>query len=120
MWGLAFKPQTDDMREAPAIVLIDKLLDAGAKVRASDPEAIHNAEQIFGDRVQFIKKNYEALEGADALVLVTEWSLYRRPDFDHIKENLKEPVIFDGRNIYDDKKMRRLGFHYYGIGTANE
>jgi UDPglucose 6-dehydrogenase len=115
-WGLSFKPRTDDMREAPAITVIEKLLEHGAKVRASDPVAMDVARGIFGDRIAYFSKNYDALSGADALLLLTEWNEFRYPDFELMKETLNEPVIFDGRNILNPRKLRDLGFTYYGIG----
>ena len=118
VWGLAFKPRTDDMREAPAIYIINELLAAGAKVRATDPEAIGEARKHFGDKIEYFQHPYEALEGADALLIVTEWSEFRNPDFALIKERLKRPVIFDGRNILPKSEMQRLGFAYYPIGSA--
>jgi len=118
LWGLAFKPRTDDIREAPALVLIDTLLKAGAKVRAHDPEAMKNVKEIYGDTVVFCDKPYGALEGADALVIVTEWAEFRTPDFDLMKKLLAAPLIFDGRNIYDEKAMAGYGFTYYGIGRG--
>lgn len=118
VWGLSFKPKTDDMREAPALVIIDRLLAAGATVSAHDPVAMPNARGILGDRIDFTKNNFEALEGADALVLVTEWNEYRFPDFGEMKRVLKAPVVFDGRNIYNPKEMKDLGFTYYPIGRA--
>jgi len=116
VWGLAFKPNTDDMREAPSIVLIENLLAEGAKVKAYDPEAMKEAHKVFADRITYGKKVYEVLDGADALVIVTEWNEFRRPDFDKIKTLLKQPVIFDGRNLFEPKKMAQLGFEYEGIG----
>jgi len=116
VWGLAFKPRTDDMRLAPSIVIIERLLAAGAKVHAHDPEAMHEARRIFGDRIAYHRVNYEALEGADALLVVTEWNEFRRPDFARMRSLLRQPVIFDGRNIYDPEQMRNLGFVYYSIG----
>ncbi len=116
VWGLAFKPNTDDMREAPAIVIIEKLLAAGARVQAYDPEAMDEARKIFGDRITYVKKSYDALDQADALVVVTEWNEFRRPDFDRIKAALARPVIVDGRNIYDPAKMKAAGFEYHSIG----
>ena len=116
VWGLAFKPNTDDMREAPAIVLIEQLLAAGATVKAYDPEAAKEARKIFGDKISYGKKSYDVLEGADALVIVTEWNEFRRPDLDKIKGLLKNPVIIDGRNLFEPKKMAQLGFDYEGIG----
>jgi UDPglucose 6-dehydrogenase len=117
VWGLAFKPNTDDMREAPAIVVIDGLLDAGAKVTAYDPEAMNEAKKHhLGDRIEYADVPMAALEGADALVLVTEWNEFRRPDFDAVKAAMKQPVIFDGRNIYPRATLEKLGFKYFGIG----
>jgi UDPglucose 6-dehydrogenase len=116
LWGLAFKPNTDDIREAPALYIIEKLLEAGAKVRAYDPEAIENVKRIFGEEVYFAKDEYDAVASADFLVIVTEWNEFRSPNFDKIKAGLKEPVIFDGRNLYDRGKMRELGFAYDSIG----
>ncbi|MBQ3644135.1 MAG: UDP-glucose/GDP-mannose dehydrogenase family protein [Candidatus Riflebacteria bacterium] len=116
VWGLAFKPNTDDMREAPSIVLIKNLIAEGCKVKAYDPEAAKEAYKIFGDKIEYVKKQYDALEGADALVIVTEWNEFRRPDFDKIKSLLKKPVIMDGRNLFDPKKMAEMGFEYEGIG----
>jgi UDPglucose 6-dehydrogenase len=117
LWGLAFKPRTDDMREAPAITIIEALLAAGAKVKATDPVAIEVAREIFGDRIEYHQKNYDALDGADALLLVTEWNEFRYPDFELMKTLLREPVIFDGRNILNRARLREMGFTYYGIGV---
>lgn len=116
VWGLAFKPKTDDMREAPAVPLINNLLDAGAAVAAYDPEAMKVARSIFGTRVDFKDKSYEALSGADALAIVTEWHEFREPDWIKIKKAMKTPVIFDGRNIYNPEQLRGLGFTYYSMG----
>jgi UDPglucose 6-dehydrogenase len=116
VWGLAFKPRTDDMRDAPAITVIESLLAAGARVQAFDPEAMEEARKIFGDRIQYTHRNYDALHGATALLILTEWNEFRRPDFERIKKLLKQPVIFDGRNIYDPSDLRRSGFKYYSIG----
>jgi UDPglucose 6-dehydrogenase len=116
VWGLAFKPNTDDVREAPSLVVIEDLLARGARVHASDPEAIESTRRILGDRVRYFERNYDALTGADALILVTEWNEYRRPNFALIKQRLKQPVVFDGRNIYDRKTLEALGFEYQGIG----
>jgi UDPglucose 6-dehydrogenase len=116
VWGLAFKPRTDDMREAPSLVVVDELLKAGAKVRAHDPEALENARRTFGDRVSYHKTNYEALAGADALIILTEWNEFRHPNFQRIRSMLKEPVIFDGRNLYDPDLIKALDFKYYSIG----
>jgi UDPglucose 6-dehydrogenase len=120
VWGLAFKPRTDDMRDAPAITVIESLLAAGARVQAFDPEAMEEARKIFGDRIQYTHRNYDALHGASALLILTEWNEFRRPDFDRIKKLLRNPVIFDGRNIYDTNDLQRLGFKYHSIGRHNE
>jgi len=119
VWGLAFKPNTDDMREAPSIVLITSLLNAGAAVRVYDPEAMDETRKTFGDRITYVKKSYETLEGADALVLVTEWNEFRRPDFERMRALLKKPVIIDGRNVYDPARMKALGFEYRSIGRPS-
>ncbi len=116
LWGLAFKPRTDDMRDAPSIVVIESLLQAGARVNAFDPEATGEAKKIFGDRITYAARNYDALPGAAALLIVTEWNEFRRPDFKRIKQVLKNPIIFDGRNIYDEADLRDRGFKYYSIG----
>ncbi len=116
VWGLAFKPRTDDMREAPSIVIIETLLEQGARIKAHDPEAIDEAQKIFGDKIEYYKIPYDALISADALVIITEWTEFRRPNFERIRELLKKPVIFDGRNIYDPKRMKEMGFEYYSIG----
>ena len=118
VWGLAFKPQTDDMREAPALTFIEEALAAGAQVVAHDPAAMHEAKRKLGDRIRYADSNYEALEGADALVVVTDWNEYRHPDFGRIKETLKRPIVIDGRNLYDPAKLQRLGFTYRSIGRA--
>lgn len=117
MWGLSFKPQTDDMREAPALVLIRKFIEAGAKVRAYDPVAMEESHRRIGDAVVYAKDPYEALTGADCLLLVTEWSEFRLPDFDKVKDLLKTPAVFDGRNIYDIAEMKSRGFDYFCIGV---
>ncbi len=118
IWGLAFKPNTDDMREAPSIVVIEALLAAGATVRVYDPESMGEAEKRhFGGRVQYAENPMDALPGADGLVLITEWNEFRRPDFEAVKEQLRTPLVFDGRNIYRRKTLEDLGFTYYGIGT---
>jgi UDPglucose 6-dehydrogenase len=116
LWGLAFKPRTDDMREAPAIPIIERLLEAGVKVQAYDPAAIPVARRIFGDRITLCDKSYDALAGADALAIVTEWNEFREPDFARMRTLLKAPVVFDGRNIYSPEHMRTLGFGYFSIG----
>jgi UDPglucose 6-dehydrogenase len=116
VWGLAFKPKTDDMREAPAIPLVNALLAAGAKVQAYDPEAMNVARGIFSDDVLFTATNYDAVKGADCLVIVTEWNEFRRPDFARIRTLLKAPVIFDGRNLFSPEQMKQHGLTYYSIG----
>jgi UDPglucose 6-dehydrogenase len=120
VWGLSFKPQTDDMRESPALVLIDALIEAGATVCAHDPVAIEEAKRRLRDSVEFAESNYEALRGADALVVVTDWNEYRHPDFERMKELLKQPIVVDGRNLYDPARMRALGFTYLSIGRGAE
>ena len=119
VWGLAFKPRTDDMRDAPAITVIESLLDGGARVQAFDPEAMEEARKIFADRIQYTHRNYDALHGASALLILTEWNEFRRPDFGRIKKLLKQPIIFDGRNIYDPSELQKLGFTYYSIGRSH-
>ena len=116
VWGLAFKPRTDDMREAPSVPLIKALLDAGASVVAYDPEAMRVARSIFGASVEFADKSYEALHGADALAIVTEWNEFREPDFTRIRKMMRTPVIFDGRNLYNPEQLRGGGFTYYSMG----
>jgi len=116
VWGLAFKPRTDDMREAPSLVVIEELLARGARLRVHDPEALENARQALGTRVSFHKTNYEALTGADALLVCTEWNEFRHPNFQRIKAELKQPVIFDGRNLYDPELMKALDIKYYSVG----
>ena len=118
VWGLSFKAGTDDMRESPAVTLIDELLAAGASVRAHDPEAITVARAIWGDRVTFAAEPYAAVDGADALCVVTEWLVYRTPDFERIRSLLRAPVIVDGRNLYEPARLERLGFRYAGIGRG--
>lgn len=116
IWGLAFKPNTDDIREAPALYLINDLLEAGASLKVYDPEAMDNVKQLFGDRISYAKDQYEALVDADALAIVTEWTVFRTPSFDVMRKLLKAPVIFDGRNLYDIDVMKDMGFHYESIG----
>lgn len=116
VWGLSFKPNTDDMREAPSVVIINNLLEKGAEVRAFDPKATGEAKKIFDNKIIFAKNNYEALEGVDAMILATEWGAFREPDFERMKKLMKTPVIFDGRNQYNPKKMKELGFEYFCIG----
>ncbi len=116
VWGLAFKPRTDDMREAPALALIEAMLERGADVRAYDPKAVASAERALGDRVTLCARSYDAVKGADALVVVTEWPEFREPDFPRMKSLMRRPAIFDGRNIYNPQAVRELGFHYQGVG----
>jgi UDPglucose 6-dehydrogenase len=116
LWGLAFKPRTDDMREAPAISIIDRLLEQGAKVRAYDPAAAPVAKRIFDGRIELCEKSYDALTGADALAIVTEWNEFREPDFAKMRSLLRAPVVFDVRNLYSPEQMRSLGFTYFSIG----
>ncbi len=116
IWGLSFKPKTDDMREAPSITIINELLKLGFRITAYDPVAIKNAKKIFGSKIKFARNQYDALKGADALILITEWQEFREPDFNYMKSLMKTPVIFDGRNIYNPEKVRKVGFVYYGIG----
>ena len=118
VWGLSFKPRTDDMREAPAVPMIEGLLARGAKVQAFDPEARDAARRIFGSRIEYALRAYDALKGADALVIMTEWNEFREPDFQRMKRLLKQPMIFDGRNIYNPQQLRALGFTYTSIGRA--
>ena len=117
VWGLAFKPKTDDMREAPSIVLINQLLEAGATVHANDPAATETAQRAISQEIEYFDRPKDALRGADALFIVTEWNEYRTPDFKFLKENLSDAVIFDGRNIYDRQNVESHGFKYYGIGV---
>jgi UDPglucose 6-dehydrogenase len=116
LWGISFKPRTDDIREAPAVTVIEKLLEAGAAVRAHDPEALDNLRAQFGERVTYCEWPYETLDGADALAICTEWNEFRSPNFDEMKSRLREPIIFDGRNLYEPKSMIRRGFEYYPVG----
>ncbi len=118
LWGLAFKPNTDDIREAPALYMIDELLKAGASVVAYDPEAMPNVQQLYGDKISFAEGQYDALEECDALIIATEWSVFRTPDFDRVMKALKNPAIFDGRNLYSVDEMSTKGFFYSSIGRA--
>ncbi len=120
LWGLSFKPRTDDIREAPALVLIDSLLAAGAVVRVHDPVALPNVRQIYGDRLTYCEQQYDVLEGAEALAIVTEWNEFRNANFEQMQKKMRSPVIFDGRNLYDPAKMKALGFEYSGIGLFVE
>lgn len=119
VWGLAFKPRTDDIREAPALTLIDSLLQAGAEVRVHDPIAMENVREKYGDQLTYCENMYDALDEADALLIVTEWSEFRNPNFDLMRQLLERPVIFDGRNLYEPSVMQQLGFQYSGIGLAS-
>lgn len=119
IWGLSFKPQTDDMREAPSLVIIEKLLEQGCRIKAYDPVAMDESRRRIGDAIEYCKDPYEAAIDADALILITEWTEFRYPNWTVIKKLLKTPVVFDGRNIYDPKEMKKLGFHYYGVGIIN-
>ena len=116
IWGLAFKPNTDDIREAPALTIINELLEAGAKIKAFDPEAMENVKVLLGDKITFCDNQYEAIEGTDALAVVTEWNVFRTPDYDMIMSSLREPVVFDGRNVFDPADMKERGFIYSSIG----
>ena len=118
VWGLAFKPKTDDIREAPALVMIEQLLERGATVCVFDPEAVENVKSELGDKVEYAEKSMDALAGVDALAINTEWDVFRHPDFDEIKSAMKVPVIFDGRNLYNPAQLAELGFTYYSIGRA--
>ena len=116
LWGLSFKPNTDDMREAPSLAIIEALLEKGARISVHDPVALDASRRYLGTRVSYFENNYEAVRGSDALLVVTEWNEFRRPDFDRIKSLMKSPVIFDGRNIYDPVRLKEKGFVYYGVG----
>jgi UDPglucose 6-dehydrogenase len=116
VWGLAFKPNTDDMREAPSVAIINRLLELGASVVAYDPVAMKNAGFYFKDAVRYAEDEYSALKGSDALLVVTEWNEFRNPDFSLLKSALRQPLVFDGRNIFEPEKMKELGFTYYSIG----
>jgi UDPglucose 6-dehydrogenase len=116
LWGLSFKPKTDDMRDAPSLVIIERLLEAGAVIEAFDPVATQETKKIIGDRIGYGLKNQDVLKDAEALLVITEWNEFREPDFDKIRSLMKSPVIFDGRNIYDGKKLQEKGFQYFGLG----
>src|SRR5437870_3324031 len=118
VWGLSFKPRTNDMRDAPAIKIIESLLSEHATITAYDPEALDEAKRIFGTRIQLASNNYGCVEGADALLLITEWQAFRNPNFERMKHIMRQPVIFDGRNIYDPGQVRQLGFTYYSMGRT--
>ncbi len=115
---MAFKPNTDDIREAPALSIIDALTSAGATVTAYDPEAMSNVKGQIGDKIQYAANQYEALQNAEALIIATEWSEFRTPDFERMEKEIKHKIIFDGRNLFDVYKMRELGYHYESIGRA--
>ena len=116
VWGLAFKPKTNDMREAPAITIIEAILEYGAKIKAYDPKAMDTAKNIFGDKIEYAKSSYDALKDADCMLLLTEWNEFRRPDFEKIKELMKTPIIFDGRNQYDKSRLEARGIKYFSVG----
>ena len=118
LWGLAFKPNTDDIREAPALYLIEALTAAGATVSAFDPEAMPNVKKVVGDKIVFVESQYDALDNADALIIATEWSEFRTPDFEVIEKKLKNKAIFDGRNVFEVKQMHEMGYHYESIGRS--
>lgn len=118
VWGLSFKPRTNDMRDAPSIRIIESLVAGGAVITAYDPEAGQEAERIFGSRIQLATNNYGCVEGADALLIVTEWQAFRNPNFERMKATMRQPVIFDGRNIYDPAQLRQMGFTYYSVGRS--
>jgi UDPglucose 6-dehydrogenase len=116
VWGLSFKPNTDDIREAPALTIISRLLQKGAIIKAYDPEAMENVKELFGDKIEYCRNEYDAITGVDALAIITEWNEFRTPDFEKMKQLMRAPVIFDGRNIYDVKNTREMGFYYDSIG----
>jgi UDPglucose 6-dehydrogenase len=118
VWGLAFKPRTDDIREAPALAMIDRLLEFGCRIQTHDPEAMENVRRQYGDKLAYFEQQYDALAGADALLIMTEWKEFNTPNFGRMKKLLKRPVIFDGRNIYDPVVMQEAGFTYHSIGRA--
>lgn len=117
LWGLSFKPKTDDMREAPSLVIIEKLLKEGASVVAYDPVAMHEAQRMIGNTIEYATDMYDTLNGADALLIVTEWPEFRVPDFDEVGKRLNNKVLFDGRNIFESNDMKKLGYSYYCIGV---
>jgi len=116
VWGLAFKPRTDDIREAPALVLVDRLLEQGVRVQVHDPEALPNVREIYGDRLVYCELRTEALANADALVIMTEWKDYHRPNWEEMLTAMRSPTVFDGRNLYEPQRMREMGFRYYSVG----
>jgi len=117
-WGLSFKPRTDDMREAPSLTIIERLLSAGAVVRVHDPEALKEARNHFGDRIEYSSSQYDILVGADALAVITDWSEYRNPDFERVRSALKSPNIVDGRNLYKPQRLAAAGFSYFPLGRS--
>jgi UDPglucose 6-dehydrogenase len=119
LWGLAFKPNTDDIREAPALSIIDALTSAGATVTAYDPEAMPNVKAQIGDKIKYAENQYQVLAGAEALIIATEWSEFRTPDFERLDKEIKHKIVFDGRNLFDVYKMRELGYYYESIGRKN-
>jgi len=119
IWGLAFKPRTDDIREAPALVLMDHLLEKKAMIQVHDPEAMPNVKAIYGDRVQYCDRHTQALDEADALVIMTEWSDYKRPNWEKMTQLMRSPTIFDGRNLYDPHRMKERGFCYHSVGRPS-
>jgi UDPglucose 6-dehydrogenase len=118
VWGLTFKPKTDDVRESPALYIIEMLVEKGMNVRAFDPKGIENAKKVFADKIVYAKDAYDAIEGADGLAIITEWNMFKSPDFDRIRKTLRTPVIFDGRNLFDPCEIREKGFEYFGIGRG--
>ena len=120
VWGLSFKPDTDDMREASSITIINSLLEKGAKIKAYDPKAMQTAEKIFKDKIEYCDNSFDVLKNSDALILITEWKEFRSPNFELIKKELKNPIIFDGRNQYDKKYLNEIGFKYYQIGVDDK
>jgi UDPglucose 6-dehydrogenase len=116
LWGLAFKPETDDIREAPALYMIEKITEAGATITAFDPEAMDNVQRKIGDKISYADDMYSATENADALLICTEWAIFRTPDYDQLKDNMNNAVIFDGRNLYEVEEVNEEGFAYYSIG----
>ena len=118
LWGLAFKPNTDDIRETPALSIIDALTSAGAIVTAYDPEAMPNVKALIGDKIKYAENQYQALEGAEVLIIATEWSEFRTPDIERVDKEIKHKIIFDGRNLFDVYKIRELVYHYESIGRV--
>ena len=118
VWGLTFKPKTDDVRESPALYVIEDLLSHGMKIRAFDPKGMDNARSALGDRIAYAHDSYDALAGADGLAIITEWNMFKSPDMERIKQLLKTPVIFDGRNLFNPEEVREHGFTYFGMGRG--